>query len=169
MVDEVSQARWYLVQCKPRHTFRAEDHLVNQGFQCFLPKHQVKRKSRHKIIWAWEPLFPHYLFIRLDDESNWATIRSTRGVAQVVRFNGVPVPVPEQVVLGLQQHCARLDGAEPEPLFHPGEQVVITEGCFKQLEAVVQATKGEERVVLLLNLLNQPQRIELPVTAISNR
>jgi len=169
MVDAVSQARWYLVQCKPRHTFRAEEHLVNQGFECFLPKHRVKRKARQKIVWVTEPLFPHYLFIRLDDESNWATIRSTRGVAQVVRFNGVPVPAPEPIVRGLQQHCARLSGAEPEPLFRPGEQVVITEGCFKQLEAVVQATKGEERVVLLLNLLNQPQCIELPATAISSR
>lgn len=161
-----SQAHWYLVQCKPRETFRAEQHLGNQGFECFLPNHRVKRQRRGKVYWSTEPLFPYYLFICLDDASNWSLIRSTRGVAKVVDFDGTPAPVPEPIVQGLKQHCARLMGEEPAPLFRPGERVQITEGCFKALDAVVQATKGEERVVLLLNLLNQPQRIELPIGAV---
>ncbi|WP_341939638.1 transcription/translation regulatory transformer protein RfaH [Marinimicrobium sp. C2-29] len=163
------QAQWYLVQCKPRETFRAEQHLANQGFDCFHPTHPVKRKRRDKIVWVTEPLFPHYLFIRLDYASNWGVIRSTRGVVKIVKFEGRPRPVSEEIVYGLEQHCAILHGAEPEPLFRPGEKVMITEGCFRELEAIVQTTKGDERVVLLLNLLNQPQSIELPLSAISTR
>lgn len=165
----MTQSQWYLVQCKPRDTFRAEQHLVNQGFECFHPTRPAKRKRRDRLVWVIEALFPHYLFIQLDDESNWGVISSTRGVANIVKFNGLPVPVPEEIIFGLKKHCAILHGTDPEPLFKPGERVVITEGCFKQLEAVVQAVKGDERVVLLLNLLHQPQRIELPLTAISNR
>ncbi|WP_339619940.1 transcription/translation regulatory transformer protein RfaH [uncultured Marinimicrobium sp.] len=163
----MTQPQWYLVQCKPRHAFRAEEHLANQGFDCFLPSHRVKRKHRDKYRLVTEPLFPHYLFIRLDDESNWGVIRSTRGVAQVVTFNGVPKPVPDDIIEGLRQHCALLNGAEPEPLFKAGDRVVITKGAFRELEAVVHATKGEERVVLLLNLLNQPQHIEVPTHSLS--
>lgn len=160
--------RWYLVQCKPRDTFRAEQHLRNQGFACFHPTHPVKRRRRDRVVWVIETLFPHYLFIRLASDSNWGVIRSTRGVARVVKFQGEPAPVSDDIVAALQKHCAIMHGTEPEPLFRPGERVVITEGCFKALEAVVHATKGEERVVLLLNLLQQPQRLELPVTAIDN-
>lgn len=165
----MTQPLWYLVQCKPRHTFRAEEHLTHQGFECFLPTHPVKRKHRQTTRVVTEPLFPHYLFLRLDHRSNWSVIRSTRGVAHVVTFNGVPKPVPDTVIDALRQHCAILNGEEPEPLFKAGERVVITQGAFRELEAVVHATKGEERVVLLLNLLNQPQYLEVPVHSITAR
>ncbi|MDQ2078312.1 transcription/translation regulatory transformer protein RfaH [Marinimicrobium sp. ABcell2] len=160
---------WYLVQCKAREAFRAQEHLANQGFECFLPTHPVKRTQRQKTRWVTEPLFPHYLFIRLTDASNWGVIRSTRGVAKVVSFNGQPRPVADSLVAALQHHCALLNGEEPAPLFKTGEKVVITEGCFRELEAVVQATKGEERVVLLLTLLNRQQQIEVPISTIASR
>lgn len=164
-----AQVSWYLLQCKPREVFRAEQHLANQGFECFLPSHPVKRKQGNKTRWVTEPLFPHYLFIRLSGQSNWGVIRSTRGVAKVVAFNGQPRPVADELVAGLIRHCEILNGAEPEPLYKPGEKVTITEGCFRELEAVVKATKGEERVVLLLTLLNQEQQIEVPIGSVASR
>ncbi|MBB3063194.1 transcription elongation factor/antiterminator RfaH [Microbulbifer rhizosphaerae] len=112
-------------------------------------------------------MFPHYLFIQLNEDSNWRVIRSTRGVARVVSFNGQPCPVPEGIVTGLQERCAELNSIEPAQLYKPGDTAFITEGCFKDLEAIVQAVKGEERVILLLNLLNRNQTIEIPLGAIS--
>lgn len=165
--DAPDHPSWFLLQCKPREVFRAERHLVNQGFECFLPTHPVKRKHRNKTHWVTEPLFPHYLFIRLDGQSNWGVIRSTRGVAKVVSFNGQPRSVGDPVIASLVRHCEILNGAEPEPLYKPGEKVLITEGCFREVEAVVQAIKGEERVVLLLNLLNRQQQIEVPIDSIN--
>lgn len=135
---------------------------MNQAFECFLPTHKVNRKHRHTLREVVEPLFPHYLFIRLGNDSNWNVIRSTRGVAEVVTFNGQPKPVPDDIVAGLAERCHLLNDAAPEPLFRPGQQVVISDGVFRELEAIVHAIKGEDRVVLLLNLLNQPQHLELP-------
>jgi transcriptional antiterminator RfaH len=166
---QAHSSSWYLVQCKPREAFRAREHLSNQGFECFLPTHSVKRTQRQKTRWVTEPLFPHYLFIRLSDASNWGVIRSTRGVAKVVSFNGQPCPVTDALIAALQHHCALRNGEEPAPLFKAGEKVIITQGCFKELEAVVQATKGEERVVLLLTLLNRQQQIEVPINTIASR
>ena len=162
-------AYWYLVQCKAREAFRAHEHLTNQQFECFLPTHSVKRTRRQTTHWVTEPLFPHYLFIHLSETSNWGVIRSTRGVAKVVAFNGRPCPVADPLVAALQHQCAIRNGEQPPPLYQPGERVLITEGCFKDLEAVVQATKGEERVVLLLTLLNREQPIEVPINAIASR
>jgi transcriptional antiterminator RfaH len=159
---------WYLVQCKPQGAARAECNLHNQQFECFLPTHRVQRKRVGKLRWVNEPLFPHYLFIRLGDDSNWRSIRSTRGVARIVGFNGRPSPVPDELVSGLQKHCASRNLEAPPPPYHPGDTVVINDGCFKDLQAIVQATKGEERVVLLLNLLNRVHTIELPMVAISS-
>lgn len=159
--------QWYLLQCKPRDCFRAQSNLDQQGLRTYLPVHTVKRKRARQIYFVREPLFPHYLFIHVPEECNWAAIRSTRGVARILNFNGYPIPVPAEIVYGLQHKCAELTGDEPAPMFTSGQKVVITEGCFKELEAIVQCSHGDERVVLLLKMLNREQRIELPADIIS--
>ncbi len=160
-------SQWYLVQCKPRESFRAESHLINQQFTCFHPTYPIKRKIAGRMHVTIAPLFPHYLFILLNETDNWSAIRSTRGVSRMVRFNGVPASLPHHLVEQLQRHCARLHGEAPEPVYKIGDRVIVTDGCFKELEAVVTATSGEERVVLLLNLFNRPQHVELPVSAVA--
>lgn len=157
---------WYLVQCKPQSANRAELNLRNQQFECFLPRHRVQRKRAGTLHWVSEPIFPNYLFIRLGEDSNWRVIRSTRGVARIVGFSGEPSRVPEQVVVGLQHLCETRQNSEPELFCKPGDKALITEGCFKDLEVIVQAVNGDERVVLLLNLLNRTQSIEMPMSTI---
>lgn len=160
---------WYLVQCKPCDCDRGETHLKEQGFPVFLPRHSVQRKKNRKLFWKQEPLFPHYLFLNAYPECNWAAIRSTRGISRVVAFNGGPLPVEEEIIFSLRRQCALLNGQVPEPMFKAGERVVITEGCFKELEAIVHTTQGEERVVLLLNMMNRTQRVELPMSSVTGR
>ena len=163
----MTDGRWYLVQCKPRESFRAEANLNNQGYRCFHPTYPVKRKIAGSIHAVIAPLFPHYLFILLDSTENWSTIRSTRGVSRIVYFNGVPASLSHNIVEGIQRQCERLHGKAAEPMFTPGQRVLITEGCFKDIEAMVTATTGEERVCLLINLFNREQHVELPVYAVA--
>ena len=160
--------RWYLVQCKPRESFRAELNLNNQGYQCFHPTYPLRKKMFGSIKTTVAPLFPHYLFICLDDFSNWAPIRSTRGVNRIIFFKHGPANVGDEIIAGLQYHCAKINGKVAENLFKIGDRVRITEGCFKELEAIVTATTGEERVTLLIKLFNdRPQLVEIPTYALS--
>jgi len=161
-------AQWYLVQCKPRESFRAEAHLQNQNYTCFHPTYPVKRKIAGKTNITITPLFPHYLFILLSQTDNWSAIRSTRGVSKIVHFNGVPASLDHRIVDELQRHCARLNGLAPEPIYKVGDRVLVTDGCFKELQAIVTATNGDERVILLLNLFNRPQSVELSTYAVAS-
>lgn len=167
MIQAQEPAQWFLIQCKPRECERARDHLENQGLDTFLPMHPVRRKRSGRVYYGHEPLFPHYLFLATPLQSNWPAIRSTRGVARVVSFQGRPHAVAESVVEGLRYQVDRLNGIEPEPLFRTGSKVRITEGCFRDLEAIVKCSQGDERVVLLLNMMQRQQQIELPVSAVS--
>lgn len=158
--------KWYLVQCKPRESFRAAMHLNNQGYTCFHPTYPVKRNNKRKLITIIEPLFPYYLFVLLNAESKWSPIRSTRGVSKIVHFNSKPAALPFSLVQALQERCARLNGQKPECFLKPGDKVLITEGCFKEIEAIVTAESGEERVVLMINLFNRQNEITLPLHAV---
>lgn len=160
-----SQLRWYLVQCKAHEDSRALENLERQGFDCYRPARPVVRCREGRKLTAVEPLFPGYLFIHLDRvKDNWAPIRSTRGVSQIVRFNEYPLPVPDRIIEGIR---ARLAGpVVEEPYLKPGERVRITEGAFSQLEAIFVAHEGDQRVVLLLNILQKDQALSFPLQSV---
>lgn len=160
-----SELRWYLIQCKPRQDQRALENLGRQNFECYRPLRLVERCRAGRKFTAAEPLFPGYLFIRLDRlNDNWYPIRSTRGVSRIVHFNAYPLPVQDEIIDGIR---ARLSGPlGEEPYLKPGARVQITEGAFSQLEAIFVASDGIERVVLLLNILHTDQKLSFPLQSV---
>src|SRR3981081_4385830 len=127
-------AHWYLIQCRPRQDERALQHLERQAFECYLPVRPVERWRNGRKCKVPAPLFPRYLFIRLDSvNDNWYPILSTRGVNRIVRFNERPLPVRDDIIEGIR---ARLADRVEEPYLKPGERVQIMEGAFSQLEAI---------------------------------
>lgn len=158
---------WYLVQCRPQQGFRAAEHLVNQDFSVFHPETLVHRKFGAERRWVSTSLFPFYLFVQLPETVNWRAVQSTRGVKRIVGFNGSPVRVDNHFIQCLRTRVAMLNSSPEEPEFKKGSVVTITDGCFKDLRAVVSATNENERVVLLLNLLNRPQYVEMSTSMIA--
>ena len=156
------QAAWYLVHCKPRQDERAEEHLLRQGYACYRPRLQRERLVRGRRQSVVESLFPGYLFIQLNPDSNWSPLRSTRGVNRLVRFGEYPLQVPSSLIDSLQERTP----SEPQPLLQPGDRVRIVDGSFAELEAIFLSMDGEERVVLLMKLLNREHRLSLPLTSV---
>lgn len=153
---------WFLFHCKPKEDARAQTHIRNQGYDTYRPIIQVQRKRGGKIVWLEESLFPRYLFVNVaDDSGNWRSLLSTRGIAGVVRFGEHPTKIPSALIEQIKVNERRLNQVEPVELFKKGETVLIVEGPFKMLEAIYQQTKGEDRVLVLLTILNQPKLVEL--------
>lgn len=156
-------ARWYLIQTKPRQEARAEEHLQRQLFECYRPL-KAGEKKRGSRAAAEEELFPGYLFIRMDQtHDNWYPIRSTRGVARIVTFGGMPVPVQDILIDQIRE---RLLAPQPKVQFKEGEAVRITAEGFNDVEAIFLAADGDERAVILLNLLQREQKVTLPVSSL---
>jgi transcriptional antiterminator RfaH len=163
--DVTTSLRWYLIQCKPREDERALENLERQEFECYRPIYERERLRGGRRYVREEALFPHYLFIRLDPiHQNWLPICSTRGVVRIVRFNGKPVPVADEIISTIQH---RIEGRpRRQPYLQPGEHVRITEGSFAGIEAIFLASDGDERVVLLLNILQSEQRLSFPLASV---
>jgi len=160
-----SPARWYLIQTKPRQEARAEEHLQRQQFECYRPLKAGAPKKRNPRAISEEELFPGYLFIRMDQvHDNWYPIRSTRGVARIVTFGAHPVPVQDELIEQIRQ---RLLSPAPRPEFQQGEHVLIKSGSFCDIEAIFLTADGEERAVILLNLLQREQKVTLPISSLA--
>jgi transcriptional antiterminator RfaH len=123
-----------------------------------------RRRAGRRIIRV-EPMFPRYLFIHLDTESdNWAPIRSTLGVANLVRFGLYPSAVPDDLVAALR---AREDaaGVQDIPLhtFEEGQKVRIEEGPFMGYEGIFLARTSQERVMVLLDIVGKAARAKVNI------
>lgn len=152
---------WYAVQTRARHESEAATHLARQDFETYLPRLRLFRRRRGRWHPVVEALFPGYLFLRLDlERQNTAPIRSTRGVVGLVRFGGVPKPVPEDLIRQLQAASRDAEGViRQEPHFQPGDRVEIVSGPLAGLPAIFQSSNGEERVRLLLDLLGRRNEV----------
>jgi len=163
--------RWYLIHSKQGAEREAQVHLQRQQYQTYLPRllQRVRRRGQPRMHVV--PLFPRYLFLQLDEGRQClAPVRSTSGVANVVRFGGRFATVPDEVIAELR---ARED---PETGLHnlcsparlrPGMEVRIDGGAFAGLEGVFERADGADRVVVLLTLLGEERQVRLPADLVS--
>ena len=157
--------QWHAVLCRARQERKAEAHLENQDFDVFLPRLRARRRYRGQWISRIEPLFPRYLFVRLEAfADDWSSIRSTRGVIGLVRFGDEFPSLDNAIIRELQARhdiTGAIDLSRAMEL-QPEDPIEITNGAMAGLRAVFQARNGEERVIVLLKLLNNEREIELP-------
>ena len=146
---------WYLIQTKPQQEAIAMLNLSGQGYTVFHPKVVIKGKNIS--------LFPRYLFIQLDDKTqNWTPIRSTKGVSNFVRFGLNFAKVPHQIIdLIKTQQQQTIDKIIDLSSHHQGDTVEIQIGTFKGQQATFHSYNTTDRVIVLLNLISQQQKITL--------
>jgi transcriptional antiterminator RfaH len=151
--------RWYLLYCKRGDQKRAQQHLENQGVECFYPQIDVEKVVRGKKKQVKEPLFPSYVFVRFDYEQSpsFTTIRSTRGVVDFIKFGSSPYEVQGDLVYELKEF-EKSSNNEPEGCnveFESGQVVKIKSGQFAGVEAIFHQKDGELRSIMLVKMISQ--------------
>jgi transcriptional antiterminator RfaH len=156
---------WYLLTTKPKNEQRASNNLLNQGYQTYFPKVELDKIRNGKRTKVTEPLFPNYLFIKVNQENaNFNSIRSTPGVMNFVRF-GMNIAMVSQslitrlkVDLGSKEVALNLNKATT---IQPNDKVAIIAGPFVGLEAIYQSSDGLARSMLLLKIMNSTASISI--------
>ena len=166
----MTSPNWLLLQVKPRQEMRALENLERQQAQCYCPKIQVEKLRRGKRIQVEEALFAGYLFINVQPQQHgltYTSIRSSRGVSKIVGFGAEPITIPEALIEQLKlRESAGLACAKSEDLPQAGDQINILEGPFKGLQALYSHTDGQQRAIVLINLLHQQTPTSLANTHI---
>ena len=159
-------SKWYVVLTKPKQETRAEEHLRAQGGEVCLPQITLEKMRKGKRVNVIESLFPGYLFVNVEGcEHLIGSIRSTRGVRQLLRFGIEPIEIRQDLIDDLRHRCGDLnphdeiiDGCR-QAVFKEGRVVEITTGPFKDYQAIFKQFDGEKRAIILLNLLSQQQEL----------
>lgn len=160
----MSDSNWYLVFCKPRQEAVAETHLIRQGYKVYLPRIHIRGRRRGQWLDLIEALFPRYLFVHFDPQQrSMAPIRSTRGVVGLVRFGGTLATVPDGTIDGLRARESEFAMLHDDPRLRlrSGDLIRIVDGPLSGLDAIFEQEDGNRRVMVLLELLGQVNKISM--------
>lgn len=155
---------WYLLYTKPRQERCALENLERQGYECFMPLFASEKLQHGVVTVRNEPLFPRYLFIRLDQGAgakSWGPIRSTKGVSHLVRF-GTDFPRIDDGMVNYLRLKGLDEAGQATPLFLTGERIRLSEGALANVEGVYQMADGDQRVLVLIEMLSKPMTLSVP-------
>jgi len=158
---------WYAMRSKPRKEDIVWRQVRDHGYEAYYPRirvHPINPRSR-----KLRPYFPGYLFVHADlDEAGKNIFKWMPHSIGLVCFGEETAIVPENLIHELRVRVDAINEAGGE-LFdglEPGDAVHITDGPFKDYEAIFDArVSGNERVRVLLELLGNQRQIPVELDA----
>ena len=161
---------WYVVHTHARAENQAVENLARQNFEVYLPKFERRRRHARRADFVKSPLFPRYLFVRLDlGLDRWRSIFSTIGVSRLVLQGEKPAAVPDGIVETIKSQegsngCVEMHTIRP---FVRGERVRVMSGTFCDQVGQFLALDEKSRVVMLLSLLGREITVRLPASSVA--
>ncbi len=145
---------WYVVQTKPACEYRVETNLINQSIKVFLPQYESYQFAGSGSLRKIKPLFPSYIFARLDLNLDYYKVKWTRGVNKILGDGSYPVPVSEDVIQAIRTRMGTDNLVKLEGEFKEGDPVYITSGPLKDLQGIfIKKMSDRGRVSILLNTI----------------
>lgn len=137
--------QWYAIKVDATREDEVKKRLADQELMSCYPTCLLTRVKGGLVERRTVPLFPTYMFARLDVRpgTNWQRAAYTRGVQYIL---GAPSPIRDYVVDGLMS-------AAPDAL-EIGKPVKVVGGVFDGVFGLL-SERGEDRVKVLFTLLGR--------------
>jgi transcriptional antiterminator RfaH len=162
--------QWYVLKTKPHREAQVAQVLINARLEVFNPKIRELSYRGTLRYYSVKPLFPSYLFLHInfDNTDNIHMIKYTRGVSKILCAGNKPLPVEEEIIQTLRERISPEGVIEQRhSTFLPGDTVRIRKGPLKDLIGILEkSAKAEERVIVLLHLVNYKMQASLHWTEI---
>ena len=161
VLDDVSKAAcWYAVATTPRHEKKVASLLERREVENFLPLYRTERRWKNGCKAQLElPLFPGYLFVRL----NWKSRVKVLDVPGVLTFVGTrsgPAELAHKEIESIRTGL-HLQKAEPFSELAIGQQVRIKAGPLAGLSGILIRNANRVRVVITVQMINQSVAVEV--------
>ena len=163
--EEQDPRRWFAVITTPQHEKAAFRHLDFGGIETFLPTYESSRvwKNRQKVK-VELPLFPTYLFVRIDREERTRVLR-TPGVRQLVGNSREPLSVADREIEFLRSSILEKK-AEPYAELIEGQRVRIKSGPMQGVEGWLVRKSNGWRFVLTVQLIHHQVAVEVDASTL---
>ena len=161
-------SEWYVIRVHPRAEYLAAEELIRDGHEVFFPCVTV---AYARVGHSDTPLFPGYLFIRLDlERDGWPSFRVAHRVAGWVNFQGEVPTVPKEIVDALALRLDEKTGGQGLwRRFQPGDLVKVVAGALRGRGEVVEVAKTPNgRAKVLLEFMGRMVEAKVPWDALQS-
>lgn len=167
--------RWYVVHAYSGYENKVKNALAEyveraglEGSfgEILVPSEEVVEIRDGKKRTSERKFFPGYVLVQMEmTEDSWHLVKS---VPQVMGFIGGtsdrPAPISQKEVDRILQRVeTSVDKPRPKVIYEPGEMVRVTDGPFKEFEAVIEAVdydKNKLQVSVLIFGRSTPVELE---------
>lgn len=163
-IRQTAGMTWSPVYTKPRCEKVAEEYCRRYGIPCYLPLVRRAKRYQRRTVETFLPMFRSYLFAQLGDDSRSQIVQSHK----IVRLVDVTLGQEQGLVRELND-ILRLEQLQVQtdlvvlPGLQPGQAVVVTDGPFKGMTAIVARRRSLTRVTVNIELLGQAVTAEMDV------
>jgi transcription antitermination factor NusG len=152
--------QWYAVAVRSRCEKKVSRGLELRGVERYLPLIEEVHVWSDRKKQVQVPLFPGYLFVRIEIVDRLDVLR-VDGVVKFVGGAQRPSPVPEEQIRWVRTLEGHPETLERETLLPVGQAVRVIAGPFQGLRGTIKRMKGMTRVVITLETIGQALSVEV--------
>jgi transcription antitermination factor NusG len=156
-----SEARsWYAIRVKSNREKITAEALKGKEYEVLLPCYKECRRRGSSARTVELPLFPGYIFCRLDAQDRLPVLMVS-GVVHIVGSGRTPEPIdPAEMegVFALLRSELPLSPAAYPPI---GERVQIQKGPLRGVDGLVIAHKNSKKLVVSVSLLQRSMAVDV--------
>jgi len=152
--------RWYALRVKSRCEKVVATVANHKGYEEFLPVYKCRRRWSDRLKSVEFPLFPGYVFCRLDSRRRLPLL-TIPGVLHFVGIGKTPVPLEDAEIDAIQAAVRSGFSTEPWPFLEVGQCVRLDEGPLAGVEGIFVRTSKQDRLIVSVTLLKRSVAITI--------
>lgn len=153
---------WFAIQTWPRYEKKVADEFQKKRIDVFLPLLSSKRKWSDRQTVVQMPLFPSYVFVRIDESSNARIgVLRTNGVTGFVGVRGIGVSIPQGQIESVRSLLASDVMFQSHPHLTVGKRVRIRGGSLDGVEGTLLEKKGDLSLLVSIHLIQRALAIRV--------
>jgi transcription antitermination factor NusG len=151
---------WFALRVRSNYERVAAIHLRDRGFEEFSPMYRTERQWSDRKKQIDLPLFPGYVFCRLNPEDRLPVL-TIPGTVGLVEFGNGPSAVPDQQIESVRRMMGSGLLVAPWPFLEVGQTVIIERGPLTGVEGILQEIKKTFRLVVSIPMLQRSVSAEV--------
>ncbi len=150
--------RWFVAHARPRREKKIVEHCARNAIDATLPCRRSVHKYRGKTVEFQKPLFPGYVFLRLDPEQTGLVSQSDHVANLLDVFDQDTFERQlRDILVAVESNL----GVRLAPAIGEGMRVRIKSGPLQGIEGWVEQRHGMTTVLLRLDFINQAAAVKI--------
>ena len=153
-IDNHRSHRWFALRVRSHCERTVAEVIRHKGFEEFLPLCQCRHRWSDRLKSMELPLFPGYVFCRIDPKLR-LTVLTIPGAVHFVGVGKTPIPIEEAEIAALRNAMRSGLATEPWAYREVGQLVRLDDGPLAGLEGLLIEVRNQYKIIVSVTLLKR--------------